>query len=129
MFTGFICCPLKLRRGRPQISTNGKERQMVWRTCGKRKCKQNLFEPDNKWAVTLIYLALSSCHFLGDCQRSPDMARESIPRWFGESGIHFVPEPRLPGLKNIVEVSSSLLHSGRNCNAFNCGSSALGIGS
>ena len=109
MFTGFICYPLKLHRGRPQISADGKERQMVRRTGGKRKCRQNLSGPTNRWAVTLICLVLSSCHFLGDCQRDSDITRESIPRGFGESGIHFISEPRLSGLKNIVEVSSSLL--------------------
>lgn len=129
VFTGLICCPLKLHGGRPQISAKDKERQIAWRTCMKRKCRQNPFEPDNKWAVILIYSALSSCRFLGDCQRSPEIARESIPRRFGASGIHFVSEPTLSGLKNIVEVPSSLLQSGRNCDAFSCGSSVPGIGS
>lgn len=112
MFTGFICCPLKLHGGRPQISAKDKERQIAWRTCRKRKCRQNPFEPDNKWAVILIYSALSSRSFLGDCQRSPEIARESIPRRSGASGIHFVSEPTLSGLKNIVEVPAHFFSLG-----------------
>lgn len=55
---GFICCSLPLDRARTQISADNKGREIEWRKWGERKWRQNLFEPENKWAVTLIYLAI-----------------------------------------------------------------------
>lgn len=77
-------------------------------------------------SLTWLFLHVT---FWENCHRSLDMARELIPKGFGESGIHFALEPRLPGLKNIIEVSFSLLQPWRNCDAFSYGSRVLGIGS
>ena len=70
------------------------------------------------------HLALSSCHFLRNCPRSSEITIWSIPRRFGGSGIHIVPEPMLLGLKCVLGITSTAgekSQSGRSRDALTVG--------